>query len=80
MEVHAPRDVPDLYVRVAVGKSIEPEGTAYVVDGRVRVEFKGEVRARLRDGASGRELIVPVRLGPGAGDGRTFRLEVEMTW
>ena len=66
----ADRDVEVVYVRAAVGQSIEPQADGwYAVDGTVRVHIAAEASEPfVRDSNGRKELLVPVRLSGGRAD------------
>ena len=81
--LNAADEVKDFYLRVAIGKKIVEKDGAYMIDGRLTYRIKGDPKAQpvIRDVGGQQELIVPVRLGPGAnGKDCEGRVEVELTW
>lgn len=61
IEVWAEADRSDLYLRLAIGRTIEPKGNAFVVDGALTV-VPVSPGAFVRDAGDRRELILPVDL------------------
>ncbi len=81
--LQAPADVKNLHMRVAAGQSIEKTaGGEFRVDGKLRLTFKTAPTAAptVRSAANGKELLVPVRFGPGSGGRRQAVIEIEMMW
>lgn len=70
-------DAKPLFFLAAAGSTIEPMETPgkYIVDGKVRVTLKGDAAPTVRDGAAGKELLIPVKLNGGSAS-----FEVEVSW
>jgi hypothetical protein len=79
--------VKDLYLRVAVGKSITEKEGAYTIDGRLtyRLKLTPTSKPVIREVAGGqqKELLIPVRFSAVTGGGKGLqeaRIELDLTW
>ena len=73
-------DVPNLYHRAAVGKSIEQSGDVFVVDGNQRWRVtSSSTKPIIRRSGDVQELLVPIEFKQTAA-GNTADLELELTW
>jgi hypothetical protein len=72
--------VPNLYQRLAVGKTIEQSGDAFVVDGNQRWRVtSSSTKPIIRRSGDVQELLVPIEFKQTTA-GNTADLEIELTW
>jgi cytochrome c2 len=69
-----------LYLRVAVGKTIEQSGEAFVVDGKQRWRVTSMSKPIIRRSGDVQELLVPIEKFAQFNDVHSAWLEIELTW